>query len=137
MSSYMDGIKSISIHAPSRERRCSQCGSEVQNYISIHAPSRERLDDIKPYIDTVEFQSTLPRGSDHSTRFRPSLAGISIHAPSRERPIRFLTTCWMLSNFNPRSLAGATSTRLRRKNLRHYFNPRSLAGATSGSANCG
>ena len=32
--------------------------------ISIHAPSRERLDDIKPYIDTVEFQSTLPRGSD-------------------------------------------------------------------------
>ena len=58
--------QTISIHAPSRERR------EVQHYypygkrISIHAPSRER-----PWTDE--------KGAD--------LAYISIHAPSRERPL--------------------------------------------------
>ena len=76
---------SISIHAPSRERRCTALCSDQANL----------------------FQSTLPRGSDtlprllswHWNNFNPrSLAGatvkscliyvtsvISIHAPSRER----------------------------------------------------
>ena len=83
------------------------------------------------YRSGLEFQSTLPRGSDYALKipsslylyFNPrSLAGatltnvelhatngISIHAPSRERP-------WISkivlhgANFNPRSLAGATES---------------------------
>ena len=77
--------------------------------ISIHAPSRERLRSYTVRSGSLRFQSTLPRGSDvflpirapaaiafQSTLPRgsdldfywPSFAhlGISIHAPSRERP---------------------------------------------------
>ena len=59
-------------------------------------------------IQCPRFQSTLPRGSD--TLITPS----------------FLTH----RNFNPRSLAGATTYLFRFAAGRHYFNPRSLAGAT-------
>ena len=84
-----------------------------------------------------------------STTSRPS---ISIHAPSRERPVpmaRFFTS----KHFNPRSLAGATDDHIRwspvtgisihapSRERRHdiftshrycsNFNPRSLAGATA------
>ena len=98
---------SISIHAPSRERRCCS--------ISIGIP----------HI----FQSTLPRGSDcnsllvksYYVNFNPrSLAGatpstllpysrmlISIHAPSRERRGKYPHRS-VSFYFNPRSLAGAT-----------------------------
>ena len=74
--------------------------------ISIHAPLRERL---KGYVDTIafqnfnprsltgatfincktglslEFQSTLPYGSDACFYVRTSATIISIHAPLRER----------------------------------------------------
>ena len=97
--------------------------------ISIHAPSRERLD-----------------------FYWPSFAhlGISIHAPSRER-FCALVGFLAMSDFNPRSLAGATVWYSiykhqkaisihapSRERLQYsvnasnvaYFNPRSLAGAT-------
>ena len=55
----------------------------------------------------LRFQSTLPRGSDVDNMeiFAPIV--ISIHAPSRERPLskRFSA---IARHFNPRSLAGAT-----------------------------
>ena len=98
--------------------------------ISIHAPSRERLPhSVPPTCVGFRFQSTLPRGSDQILLCRP--AG--------------------RRHFNPRSLAGATSSR---PLLRYAgqisihapsrerrtddgdthadgnFNPRSLAGAT-------
>ena len=120
-----------SIHAPSRERpsACvrnillhiyfnprSLTGATVvlnaataKNFISIHAPSRERLDAQKASQMYMIFQSTLPHGSDpaqhlislYRSNFNPrSLTGatidwttadnqdvISIHAPSRERPV--------------------------------------------------
>ena len=58
---------------------------------------------------TQKFQSTLPHGSDVMLgRPEPEDFGISIHAPSRERPT--------ISHFAP--LYG------------YYFNPRSLTGAT-------
>ena len=79
----------------------------VYPIISIHAPSRERRCHVGPRKMQYQFQSTLPRGSDLQTlisisdikNFNPrSLAGataliitlrqgdgISIHAPSRER----------------------------------------------------
>ena len=97
----------ISIHAPSRERRAVAVSVKFTPLISIHAPSRERQRRHKPCMIQSVFQSTLPRGSDHSRQhlrlpfsdFNPrSLAGatlkkflsflliiISIHAPSRER----------------------------------------------------
>ena len=55
--------------------------------ISIHAPSRERQTLYKRDLQLFIFQSTLPRGSDSSRSYRPFRSG----------------------NFNPRSLAGATS----------------------------
>ena len=54
--------------------------------ISIHAPSRERL--------TADYTSAKQ-------------SNISIHAPSRERHITSLEKIFK-TNFNPRSLAGAT-----------------------------
>ena len=102
-------------------------------------------------ISTKAFQSTLPRGSDQRfsrqiairNNFNPrSLAGatctskpkgdvplISIHAPSRERPLR-PTQAYTHLHFNPRSLAGATCLLIQLFNACIYFNPRSLAGAT-------
>ena len=78
--------------------------------ISIHAPSRERQAYIKEQMITVEFQSTLPHGSD-----------------------LFLLSFFILpANFNPRSLTGATFVLSHRRFLCCYFNPRSLTGATFG-----
>ena len=57
----------------------------------------------------MEFQSTLPRGSDRCAVSWPQSCGrISIHAPSRERQISAAAFRAALRNFNPRSLAGAT-----------------------------
>ena len=99
----------ISIHAPSRERPISLPINLLSTIISIHAPSRERLDAQKASQMYMIFQSTLPHGSDpaqhlislYRSNFNPrSLTGatidwttadnqdvISIHAPSRERPV--------------------------------------------------
>ena len=99
--------------------------------ISIHAPSRERHN----------------KGIIYDT-----LLLISIHAPSRERHFSTGTAAGTAEDFNPRSLAGATSSlklyvfrRLKfqstlprgsdgastsKRKLHYNFNPRSLAGAT-------
>ena len=55
---------------------------------------------------------------------------ISIHAPSRERQVRLALDTDDCSDFNPRSLAGATSYLPSQLLLEFDFNPRSLAGAT-------
>ena len=54
----------ISIHAPLRERRFDVFIAKLRQHISIHAPLRER-----PRFETqssrpMQFQSTLPYGSD-------------------------------------------------------------------------
>ena len=119
--------------------------------ISIHAPSRERRVSAGDYKALPIFQSTLPHGSDNnllpsnypSSNFNPrSLTGATI-------------VCWLLrlisSDFNPRSLTGATKygdacyevmyisihapsrerpTNTAASTQRIYFNPRSLTGAT-------
>ena len=122
----------ISIHAPSRERHLALVKQNLANAISIHAPSRERPIFIGRRLLILAFQSTLPRGSDlyilipprmlrvfQSTLPRGSDAffrapfldfRISIHAPSRERLARVRLKS-KEHNFNPRSLAGATSWR--------------------------
>ena len=102
----------ISIHAPLRERPFLVSTVIPFIQISIHAPLRERPGYNLFRSPTLEFQSTLPCGSDLVTcvavsacnNFNPrSLAGatfklgfvtingaISIHAPLRERRQRFI-----------------------------------------------
>ena len=143
---------------------------ELGTAISIHAPLRERyihhillseLLDFNPRSltgatgynlfrsPTLEFQSTLPYGSDlyvvrtHGKQryFNPrSLTGarnsvlytardtrISIHAPLRERKVK-APMPQPSGHFNPRSLTGAiVSTSL--SAFVKDFNPRSLTGA--------
>ena len=122
---------------------------------------------------SCEFQSTLPHGSDRERTQRHAAHGISIHAPSRERQglLQLLAIGAGISihapsrerhysagsavcciYFNPRSLAGATLSRVQPHQIAYifqstlpcgsdaqcyslpsfmyYFNPRSLAGAT-------
>ncbi len=121
----------ISIHAPLRERQRHLQNEPQCAFISIHAPLRERLSTelftqniinfnprslagatehlAKKAVARI-FQSTLPCGSDisHSSA-KVWSASISIHAPLRERLPGFkeLPTN---SDFNPRSLAGATQS---------------------------
>ena len=55
----------ISIHAPSRERPIGDEALAELGVISIHAPSRERhLLLAAPVPHELQFQSTLPHGSD-------------------------------------------------------------------------
>ena len=85
-------------------------------------------------LTSVLFQSTLPYGSDPILRNDAILSTISIHAPLRERPQRCtaagntaefqstlpygsdncVTGCYAkFTNFNPRSLTGATPQKAR------------------------
>ena len=122
--------------------------------ISIHAPSRERRCNHTLYRLSCLFQSTLPHGSDVvPLESITTLDGISIHAPSRERPKspfwmrsteQFQSTlphgsdptkysCLRIaSDFNPRSLTGATLRPCHAPLSSSNFNPRSLTGATYG-----
>ena len=121
---------SISIHAPLRERRKNPLPADCWSAISIHAPSRERLPRCKIISFSFLFQSTLPRGSDLSL---------------------LASAIFRHTDFNPRSLAGATWTIwnewfrdefqstlprgsdisvLKIIRIKRDFNPRSLAGAT-------
>ena len=76
--------------------------------ISIHAPLRERPRYDGSFLRSDLFQSTLPYGSDQSSR-----ASIITY-----------------NNFNPRSLTGATSRPITKNATNSDFNPRSLTGAT-------
>ena len=79
------------------------------NYISIHAPLRERRCAILYDISLFQFQSTLPCGSDLTDADIARLGEIiSIHAPLRERRGHVFNISIRRTNFNPRSLAGAT-----------------------------
>ena len=80
-----NGKPIISIHAPSRERLQELLPNKPTEKISIHAPSRERLTNGYRHALAVEFQSTLPRGSDLDVAEQLGYTEISIHAPSRER----------------------------------------------------
>ena len=88
------------------------------------------------YLILHIFQSTLPRGSDNNRPETEAVKAISIHAPSRERPMSAISMP-VYSDFNPRSLAGATRCQRLHNSKRENFNPRSLAGATTGVVNIG
>ena len=100
------------------------------NHISIHAPSRERPKAHQLCCLPNIFQSTLPRGSDTSLHNVTLYAVISIHAPSRERQTyrTTLPATWIFQSTLPR---GSDFYELWTLFENNDFNPRSLAGATS------
>ena len=102
------GLKPISIHAPSRERRPEFLGSHSSMIFQSTLPRGSDCNHKAKAVQEQEFQSTLPRGSDGVSRarwqwttifqstlprgsdvkfhFLHLINNISIHAPSRERP---------------------------------------------------
>ena len=90
----------ISIHAPLQERRRLALFIGSSPRISIHAPSRERRQTL--FDDNI-------------------VTNISIRAPSRERQPSQLYVQHHPYHFNPRSLAGATWTTIRRYPTRCVF----------------
>ena len=121
----------ISIHAPSRERQTRYSFSQFDLGISIHAPPRERhlynLDKMADADISIHAPSRERHGLLFCTNIRQS---ISIHAPSRERQHTDDSCPNPYSDFNPRSLAGATASCESEQDALTNFNPRSLAGAT-------
>ena len=77
------------------------------------------------------------RERPNALRSLPAAVCISIHAPLRERPADNLLVTAYDSDFNPRSLAGATLVTTVTSLLTSNFNPRSLAGATGNQKNGG
>ena len=120
---------SISIHAPSRERRCCSISIGIPHIFQSTLPRGSDYLTATELLSIVEFQSTLPRGSDPDFFDITFNEDISIHAPSRERQMPNVKRLF-ISYFNPRSLAGATERRSRNSRCIRDFNPRSLAGAT-------
>ena len=146
-----DGQGSISIHAPSRERPRTLQNQRSYSSISIHAPLRERQKRHYELARRVNFNPRSLTGATITLIWCPISLFISIHAPSRERHKIPLYCCLlplfqstlprgsdfcalvgflMMSDFNPRSLAGATLTPIVKLSIGSHFNPRSLAGAT-------
>ena len=81
----------ISIHAPSRERPST---SALPSPVKLHFNPRSLAGATilyLPYQFHLVFQSTLPRGSDFREAFQIQRWYISIHAPSRERPVFFVS----------------------------------------------
>ena len=100
--------------------------------ISIHAPSRERHNLPLCCCLPLQFQSTLPHGSDGNmfsncyeltTLFQSTLP----HGSDQKYPAEAYDT----ADFNPRSLTGATLKDAKAYISINNFNPRSLTGATS------
>ena len=147
----LENAKKISIHAPSRERLTAPQttlkeqqfqstlprGSDngiyqnltvmplFQSTLPRGSDAACRLIMVLPPI----FQSTLPRGSDVHFHGVQQLKDISIHAPSRERPIFFRSSA-VSSAFQSTLPRGSDSIRVILRFCRRHFNPRSLAGAT-------
>ena len=78
--------RSISIHAPSRERPVLALCLAAQVLFQSTLPRGSDVCTWRTVPAWTLFQSTLPRGSDSSPKSTPTLPyTISIHAPSRER----------------------------------------------------
>ena len=99
--------------------------------ISIHAPSRERRWVTAATVAEVRFQSTLPRGSD--TRCIVITCSYFLFQSTLPRGSDYpgCQSTEGLYYFNPRSLAGATQPYKSCLPDDSNFNPRSLAGATA------
>ena len=120
--------------------------------ISIHAPSRERHSCAYVARYIMKFQSTLPRGSDHSSLgsclvrvdFNPrSLAGATVATRANSVALRLFQSTLPRGSDRVRSQFGRTQTSFQSTlprgsdalniilaNILQNFNPRSLAGAT-------
>ena len=81
-------------------------------------------------VHSVLFQSTLPRGSDSNKCYSKYRRDISIHAPSRERLI-FLVSKKGGTGFQSTLPRGSDTCDNGKSLTGTDFNPRSLAGATN------
>ena len=79
--------------------------------ISIHAPLRGRHGGVLIVYNTDKFQSTPPCGGDNTPVHARFFRHISIHAPLRGR-LCYPENSFEDFDFNPRPLAGATTTRV-------------------------
>ena len=77
----------ISIHAPSRERRESTVIWDEDSAISIHAPSRERPNGAPMHHRRYDFNPRSLAGATAWAKAENVKVWISIHAPSRERQL--------------------------------------------------
>ena len=121
---------SISIHAPSRERRCCSISIGIPHIFQSTLPRGSDYLTATELLSIVEFQSTLPRGSDATSSAHCAATSISIHAPSRERRIGFNKT-FDTQGFQSTLPRGSDFHRVAHYLRLRHFNPRSLAGATS------
>ena len=120
-------------------------------FISIHAPLRERPQGNEVKQQELEFQSTLPYGSDLKHFLSHLRSVISIHAPLRERHTFLLTLSmsicisihaplrerpWVGAKYGTLTVISIHAPLRERRTLRcschgsEDFNPRSLTGAT-------
>ena len=96
----------ISIHAPTWGATFPAASDALRYVISIHAPTWGATNNTKSYEDTLQFQSTHPRGVRHRRRRHLRLVG----------------------NFNPRTHVGCDRASRRPSPGSSYFNPRTHVG---------
>ena len=158
MPSCEKGRFQISIHAPSRERlRLSPPSTGAMLFQSTLPRGSDRNQILLLFLNSI-FQSTLPRGSDMENLLNYAWQKqISIHAPSRERQIRwfwfsrascisihapsrerqsFLSRTFFTFLFQSTLPRGSDRVMPQLWLPRTYFNPRSLAGATQSNLAC-
>ena len=98
--------KTISIHAPLRERQQPQMfPTQMSDFNPRSLTGATTTLVVK--TRSSGFQSTLPYGSEHPASHFVNTFRISIHAPLRERTFAQIIIS-REGNFNPRSLTGAT-----------------------------
>ena len=119
----------VSIHAPARGATLQKEYIDYILNVSIHAPARGATEARLSGFDTLEFQSTPPRGG-RPEQFVPEIIPlsvsihapargatrisnlyicpqrVSIHAPARGATLGNLTVHYTIGGFNPRPRAG-------------------------------
>ena len=98
----------ISIHAPSRERRGLKNTTKEADNFNPRSLTGATTIGLSDCMLPLQFQSTLPHGSDVAGQHKAVGRTISIHAPSRERLSCLYWQVYRPAYFNPRSLTGAT-----------------------------
>ena len=98
----------ISIHAPAKGATQAFLLLPDPSQISIHAPAKGATSVVSATINSLPFQSTLPRRERHTPVYGSSSSPV---------------------HFNPRSREGSDQKNASKGLSRTYFNPRSREGS--------
>ena len=129
---FLGNFNTISIHAPSRERPDADIKAAKASSISIHAPSRERRRYILHWRRRLSyFNPRSLAGATGEWERAGCPKEISIHAPSRERQYPMFPQCQLYNLFQSTLPRGSDRNVPSYALLMTNFNPRSLAGATA------